>query len=166
MCAMLGAVLGAVGGIAGGMMQAAGAQQQAEAEAQKAQYEAAVARNNATAAAYKSTEEAQAVAQKGEYAIASQHAAYAAAGVPISTGTPVSVMGDSYARIAADVDTAQYEGRITGQRWQDQAVLNEMEAENARKAGKIAAASAIIGGVSSIGKLFGGLGGGGGTALG
>jgi hypothetical protein len=51
----------------------------------------------------------------------------------------VTVFGESAGRIEGDVQAAQYGGRIEAQRWQDQAVLKDMEAINARKAGQIAA---------------------------
>jgi hypothetical protein len=66
------------------------------------------------------------------------------------------VFGESAEKVAGDVETQQYAGRINSQRWQDQATLHDMEAVNAKKAGKIAATSAIIGGISGIGKLFSG----------
>src|SRR5262245_35538212 len=166
MCFMvLGAVIGAVGSIVGAMASAAGAQQQANAQAQAAQYQAMVARNNATAEAYKYAEKSQDVAIKGEYALAKQRLAFASGGAMVGTGTPVTVFGESAARIQGDVEQYQYAGRIESQRWQDQATLKELEAENARKAGKIAATGAIIGGLTGAASgLFRG-GGGGGQSL-
>ena len=152
----LGSVLSAIGGIAGAMVSAAGAQQQADAQAQKANYEAAVARNNATAEAYKGTAQAEATAEQGKRVLAQQRAAFGASGAQVDTGSPVTVFGESSARLAGDVSAQQYGGKIQSQRWQDQAVLHDMEAANARKAGQIASMGAIIGGVGSIGKMFGG----------
>jgi hypothetical protein len=163
---VIGAVVGAVGSLVSGMMAAAGAQQQAQAQAQQAQYNAAVARNNATAEAYKGAEKSQDIAIKGDYALAHQRAAFAGGGVQVGTGTPVTVFGESAGRIEGDVQAAQYSGRIEAQRWQDQAVLKEMEAINARKAGQIAATGAIIGGITgAAGAFTKGGGGGGGQAL-
>lgn len=163
--AIVGPIISAVAGIAGAMVSAAGAQQQAEAESQKAAYEAAVSRNNATAEAYKGTEQAQDTADKGSYALAKQRAAFAASGASVDTGTPVAVLGISAGHIAGDVATDQYNGKIEAQRWQDQATLHDMEVVNAKKKGDIAATSAIIGGVASVGKLFGGGGSGSGQSL-
>lgn len=162
--AAIGPILSAIGSVAGAMVSAQGAQQQADAQAQQAQYQAAVARNNATAEAYAAVSKAQATQEKGDYALAKQRTAFAAAGTSIATGTPVTVFGESAEKVAGDVDTQQYAGRINSQRWQDQATLHDMEAVNAKKAGKIAATSAIIGGISGIGKLFGG-GGSSGSSL-
>ena len=162
MCLMIaGALISVVGSVAGAMMSAAGAQQQANARAQSAQNEAAVARNNATAEAYKATDKAQDTAIKGDYALARQRVAFAAGGATVGTGTPVTVFGESAGRIAGDVSEQQYAGRVESQRWQDQAYLKELEAQNAKKAGSIAATGAIIGGLTgAAGGFFKGTGGG------
>jgi hypothetical protein len=151
---VLGAVVSAVGSIVGGMAAAAGAQQKANAEAQAAQYQAAVARNNATAEAYKYSEKSQDVAIKGDYALASQRAAFASSGAQVGTGTPVTVFGQSYARIQGDVQQYQYAGAVESQRFKDQATLDEMQAINAKKAGDIAAQGAIIGGITGAAGSF------------
>jgi hypothetical protein len=152
----IGPILGAVGSIVGAMVSAAGAKQQADAESAKATYQAAVARNNQTAEAYKAAEKSQDVAIKGDYALAKQRAAYAAGGVNVSTGTPVTVFGISSGRVAGDVGAEQYAGAVETARWSDQAKLYDMEAANAKKAGKIAAASAIVGAIGGVGKAFSG----------
>lgn len=144
--AALGPILSAVGSIVGAMVSAAGAQQQAEAQARAAEYQAAVARNNATAEAYKGAERAQDVAIQGEYKLAQQRAAFSVGGVDVGTGTPVTVFGMSAARIAGDETAEQYGGRINAQRWQDEAQLKLIEAQNARESGRIAATGAIISG--------------------
>lgn len=161
MCFMaLGGILSAVGSIVGAVVSAAGAQQQADAQAKQAEYQAAVARNNATAEAYKGTEKAQATAEKGDYALSKQRVAYAAAGANIQTGTPVTVFGESSEKVYGDVANEQYGGKIEAQRWQDQATLHEMEASQARKAGQVGVASALVGGISGVGKMFSGGGSG------
>jgi ribosomal protein L27 len=101
----------------------------------------------ARAEAYKATDKAQDTAIKGDYALARQRTAFAAGGATVGTGTPVTVFGESAGRIAGDVEEQQYAGRIESQRWQDQAYLKELEAQNAKKAGNIAATGAIIGGL-------------------
>jgi len=150
----IGGIISAVGSLVGAMAAAAGAQQQANAQAQAAQYQAQVARNNATAEAYKGAERSQDVAIQGDYKLAQQRAAYAAAGVDVSTGSPVTVFGISSGRVAGDVAAEQYAGAINAQRWQDQATLKELEAVNARKAGDIAARGAIIGGITGAASGF------------
>lgn len=151
--AIIGPILGAVGSVVGAMAQASAAEQKAQAEAQAAQYNAAIARNNATAEAYKATEKAQDVAVQGDYKLAQQRAAFAAGGVQVDTGTPITVFGESSGRIAGRVEQEQYTGRVESMRWQAQAGLKELEASNALKAGHAAAQGAIISGV------FGGLSG-------
>ena len=163
--AVIGTIVSAVGSIVGGMAAAAGAQQKANAEAQAAQYQAAVARNNATAEAYKSAEKSQDVATKGDYALAQQRAAFASAGVLPSTGTPITVFGQSAGRIAGDVGDVRYAGALETNRWQDQATLSEMTAANSLKAGKIAAQGAIIGGITSAAGSFAKAGSSAGQAL-
>jgi hypothetical protein len=158
---VIGAVVSAVGSLVGGMAAAAGARQKADAEAQAANYQAAVARNNATAEAYKASEKGQDIAIKGDYALAQQRAAFASSGAQVSTGTPVTVFGQSAGRIAGDVADTRYAGALETQRWQDQATLSSMQAINAKKAGDIAAQGAIIGGITgAAGGLVKGFGGG------
>lgn len=165
---VIGPIIGAIASLAGSMVAAAGAQQQAEAQAQAAAFQAAVARNNQTAEAYKATEKAQDVAQKGEYALAKQRAAFAASGAQVDTGTPVTVFGASAGRVEGAVADVHYEGALETARWADQAKLKDMEAANARKAGQYAAAGAIISGIGGAASAFKGGGnssGGSGQAL-
>jgi len=151
--------LGVVGSVIGAVVSAAGAQAQAESQAQAAEYNAKVARNNATSEAYAGVHKAQLMGEKGEKTLGQQGPAYAAAGVRLGTGTPTTVYGDTVAMIQGDIDSANYEGKVKAARWQDQAKLHELEAANARKAGQIAATSAIVSGFSGLGKAFsGGLG--------
>ena len=172
MCVMalgiIGAVVSAAGSIVSGMMSAQASRQQADAQAQAANYQALVARNNATAEAYSASEKSQDTAIKGDYALSTQRASFAAGGVQVGTGTPVTVFGQSAARISGDVQAQQYAGAIQSQRWQDQATLDQMQASNAEKAGQIASEGAIIGGITgAAGSLVkaGGGGGGAGQAL-
>lgn len=151
--------LGVVGSVIGAVVSAAGAQAQADSQAQAAEYNAKVARNNATSAAYAGTHEAQVVGEKGRKTLGQQGPAYAAAGVRLGTGTPTTVYGESFAAVQGDIDAATYKGKVEAGRWQDQAKLYDLEAANARKAGQIAATSAIVSGFSGLGKAFsGGLG--------
>lgn len=151
MCfAAIGPVIGAMGSIIGAVVGAAGAQQQAEAQARKAEYEAKVAINNATQAAYAGTFESERIAEKGERELGAQRAAYAKSGVLLGTGTPITAFADSFSAMQGDIEEKQFEARSTVIKWQDQAKLHEMEAANAREAGRIAATSAIISGFTGI----------------
>jgi len=163
MCMMAMGIIGVLGSVIGGVISAMGAQQQAEAEAQAAEYQAAIERNRATAAAYEGVARAEVRADQGEEKLASQRAAYAASGVTFE-GTPLTVFGETAADVGMDVRSEQYAGRINAQAHQDQANLLELKAKNSRKAGQIAAMSGIIGGISGVGKAFGG--GGAGSSVG
>jgi hypothetical protein len=157
--AMLGALGGMLGGAGGGLsgifglfgsfMQAAAAKQQADAEAEAAEYNARV--NDQKAIQEKQAAEARSedFTRRENTKKASAIADLGGSGIQLA-GTPLMLLSDIEQEIVLG---AEREGNIGATRatgYQNTATLDRMKAKNARKAGSLAAGSAIIGGMSSF----------------
>jgi hypothetical protein len=158
--AAIGPVFSAIGGIVSAVATASAAQAQADAEAAAASYNAAIERRNAQAEAYRGAFEAELIRERGDRRLAQQRAAWGVSGALVSEGTPLTVFGQSVADVRLDAASAAWDARVKNQAHLNAASLYDLQAENARKKGQAAAASAIIGGVSGIARgIAGGIGG-------
>jgi hypothetical protein len=155
MCLAAAGIIGAIGGLIGGIIQGAAAQAQAEAKARAAEYNAAVARNNATAEANKGAYEVSMRREKGRELLAKQRAAFGISGALVDTGTPLTVFGDSQSNVNMDAAAAKWDAQVKTEAQIAQQQLYLMEAEDARRAGRLAMLTGIIGGVTGLAKGLG-----------
>lgn len=132
--------------VVGGAIQAAGAMQAAEAEAQAHEYNAAVAERNARVIRQqtRAAKEDQVIQNHREFAAI--RAKYAANGVSM-TGSALDVMADVAREQVLNTKRIKYKGALLVLEQEDQQALELMSASNARTAGAISAASAILGGL-------------------
>ena len=136
MCIMvlgaLGALASAVGSIAAGVAQN-----------NVAKYNAQVAENNATAERQRAAYEAGMIEDDKQRVIGAQRAGGVSAGLDITQGTPIAVLGDSAKSAELDILARKYSGEA-------QATAYQNDARRMRAEGKAAQTAGIIGGFSSI----------------
>jgi hypothetical protein len=141
MVGILAGVLSAVGGV----VSAVGAMQQGKAAQQQAEYNAKVAENNAIMARQQAGAEQSKIARNTRMRIGAQRAAYGASGFTVQ-GSPLDVLGETAALGKYDELVANYNGEVRARGLQAQAQQYRLEGQAARQAGRIGAASALIGG--------------------
>lgn len=142
--AMVG-VLAGVLSVVGGFVSAAGAMQQGKAAQQQAEYNAKVAENNAIMARQQAGAEQNRIGRDTRRRIGAQRAAYGASGFTVQ-GSPLDVLGETAALGKYDELVAGYNGEVKARGLVAQAQQYRLEGRAARQAGKIGAASALIGG--------------------
>lgn len=138
---------------------------QVEAQAQANEYQAKVARNNAKIAEENAAQERQSGLEEARLqrlktlqTIGSQKTAIAANGLDITNGTALDIIEDSAQMGELDALMTQYNAERTAynyeveaQNYYNQANLNLLEAQNAKKAGKWNTATTVIGGLADLG---------------
>lgn len=149
---------------AGTVMSAVGAYNTGKANAAAARYQAGVARNNqiiaeqnAKFAEDKGNVEEQAQRQKTAQMIGAERALAGGAGVDVNTGSPLRLQSDTAMMGEMDALTirnnaarAAWGYRAQGADFGAQAGMFGAQAENATRAGNLAAFSSIVGGASSV----------------
>lgn len=140
--------------IIGAGVQAMGAMAQANAQASAAEYNAKVAERNATIAKQNAVQEEATKRRETRKVLGSQAAAVGASGLAMQ-GSPLDVLGETAAMGELDALTIRYNGDNNTESYRQDAQLERMKAKNARTAGAIGAASALIGGVGSTIRLMG-----------
>lgn len=134
----IGTAVSAIGSIASGVQQ------------QKvANYNAEVAENNAVAERQRASYEADMIRDDRKRVIGAQRASGAAAGLDISTGTPVAVLGDTYAQSEMDVLARLYGGESAATAYQNDAKRFRAEGKAAKTAGIIGAGSTLLTGLGN-----------------
>lgn len=135
----LGALASAGGAIAGGISAN-----------NVAEYNAQVAENNAQAERQRAGYEAELMKDRQRQIIGAQRAAGAAAGLDITTGTPVAVLGDTAKQSEMDILARLYSGESAATAYQNDAANFRAEGKAQRTAGFIGAGSSLL---SSFGKM-------------
>lgn len=132
--ALQGVAIGAP--IAGGIQEAGALRQQADAQAAAARYNAQLARMEGDA-------EASRIRRAGRRELGRQRAILGASGVR-AEGSPIDVLADNAFEIAREAAHAQIAGRNTAR-------LDEAQARQAKRAGRIGAGTALLGGAIKAG---------------
>lgn len=147
-------------GIVGGAISALGAIQQGNAQAASAEYNAKVAKRNKSAVLAQTEAEIEDKKTENRRQLGSIRAAYGASGLMLD-GSPLDVLEDTAVEQAYDVSKIRYQGAMKAEGYSEQAALFKLEAKSAKTAGWIGAGSAIIGGLQTGLRDWGGSGGGG-----
>lgn len=134
--------------IASAVVSAAGAMSQAHAASAASNYNAQIATQNASAAAAQGQAASEAQARDSQRKIGSAIAAYGAAGVEAGAGSPSDVLADSSRQATLDNLSTQYNYKLKGLGYTDQAALDKSNASNATTSGYLSAAGSLIGGAS------------------
>lgn len=146
MCVFAG--MGGIFSAIGSVVSAVGAIAQGQAQQRVANYNAKVAENTAIAERQRASYEAGLIEEEKQRVLGAQRAAGTSAGMDISQGTPIVVLGDSAKNAEADILARKYSGET-------QAVAYENDAHRFRAEGRAAKTAGIIGGFST---LLGGFG--------
>ncbi|MCA8254812.1 hypothetical protein LGM89_16180 [Burkholderia sp. AU31624] len=128
------AVIGAVGAVRAGQAQAGAAN-----------YNALVAQQNAGITNAQGVAAADAQWRNAERRIGSSIAAFGGSGVQGSTGSPTDVLADNVQNATLDNLTTQYNYKLRGLGFQDQASLDQAQASNASTASYLSAAGGLAG---------------------
>jgi hypothetical protein len=129
-------------------VSAYGAAQAGEAQAAAADYNAQVQRAQAQIAQQQAEAQAQTDAQNARRHQGQIAAAYAAAGVDPTQGTPLEVASDQAAQDELTRQTTLYRGNISSLGYQTQATIDQFQGSQAREAGYIGAVGNLLGGVA------------------
>jgi hypothetical protein len=168
------AVGGLVAGITGTALGAVGSYQAGQAQAASAEYQAKIARDNANIAMNNAAMERQAGLEEARrqriatlQMIGKQKTSLAANGVDVAYGTSLDIIEDTSMMGELDAMMIEYDAEkkarnyeIQANNFQNDAILGDFQARNARTAGTI---NAISGGLKAVGQLansFTSLGGG------
>ena len=144
-------------GVVGGLIQAKGAMDQAEAEAKAHEYNAAVDVRNREVISQQTGAAIEDNRQTSFRQLAAIRSKYASAGVTM-TGSAADVLIDTEQEQTLARRRILYQGSLQNIEQTDDMNLQLMSADNARKAGKISAAAAILNGLSSAVSSFGNMG--------
>lgn len=144
---LIGGLVSAVGSMAAGAAQANAANAQASAYQRQAQAERIQAAYNADRQRDKSIK-----------LLSSQRASYLAAGVSVSSGSPLDIIADTTRETEMDVAAIKFNGEIKAQNFEAQAAAMRAKADAAEQGGMIGAIAPVIKGFSGSfgGGSFGG----------
>lgn len=124
-----------------------------QARSDAAKYNAAVAKNNARASQEQANFEANRIRDRNRRFAAKQRNAVLASGITLS-GTSQDLIADSATQGELDVLSVLYTGDVASMNQKARAKLFGLEADDARRAGKIGAASSLLGGASSAASSY------------
>jgi hypothetical protein len=139
----------------GARVAAAGQRAAGEAQAQQAEYEAKVADYNATTTRMEGLSKAEGIAREGASMAASQRAAAAASGRNPDVGSPSLVIADSAKNNTLDQLTTLWNSNTAAQNYEHQSAGLKVQADNTRRASKVAARGTFLSGLGSAAKGFG-----------
>ena len=162
--AMAGAAIGGITSLFGSVAQASGAMGAAKAQSmtnrfmsEQALFNAEVAKKNADYSRKQGEAEAMSYGLGASARMGQIKVAQAASGFDINTGSPVLIRQSQQLvsnidmdRIRSNAAKTAYNYNVEAVQYENQAKLYKMASENASAAGKIGAASAIIGGIGSV----------------
>jgi len=134
--------------IAGAVIAAVGAIKQGQAQSAAASYNANIAAQNAVVSEQQGVAAVEAQRRDAARSIGRMKALYGASGVQSDSGSPMDVLADSAASAELDALTTQYNYKLKGLGFMDQASLDRQNASNATTAGYINATSAVLRGAS------------------
>lgn len=134
----------------GAVTSAVGAIRQGQATAAAQDYNAKIAQQNAKTAELQGNAADAALARDQQRRLGAAVAAFGAAGVDISSGSPVDVLGDMARSATLDRLTQKYNYRLKGLGYEDQAALDISSASNARTSSYLMAGADLVQGGYSI----------------
>jgi len=135
--------------LAGMGMQAGAAYGQGKTRAAIAKYNAAAARRKAERAREVGAEEQLRLRKELRRTLSRNRVAAAAAGVQM-VGSPLEAQLMVIRDYASDISEAGRNAEIEARQLQTEAILSEAQAKEARRAGRLGVATALIGGTSSL----------------
>jgi hypothetical protein len=127
---------------------------QGEAQADAAKMNKKIAEQNAAAARDAANAEADNRRRRYDKILASQRARYGASGVIANEGTPLLVQLESEDEAALDVARTRYAGMIGAQGYQQEARIAQLQGTQARRAGRIAAGTSLLQGLSATASAY------------
>lgn len=117
---------------------------QGEGQATASEYNAQIARQNAVIAQQQGVAAADAQSRDAQRKIGSMVAAYGASGVQSDAGSPMDVLADSARMAALDNLTVKYNYALKAQGFNNQATLDQTNADYARTASYFKAAGSMM----------------------
>lgn len=144
------AAVSAVTTVASTAFSIANAQAQASNQSAWANYNAAVARNQAEQAKLEAEASAERKDQEWNALISKQRALLGAAGVDMSTGTPLEVLGKSAEEQELDRRIILWKGENAASQYGSQASIYSGQAANARAAGTAAVGQSLLTGAGGL----------------
>jgi hypothetical protein len=146
-------MIGAIAGIAGSVISAAGAASSANAQADQMAYNATVARINARSERQKGYTEQEKLGQRYDRLQSEQIVAASKGGIDNTYGSAaLLIFGETPEKEYQDKSTAYQNAESAAIGNENKAKDLDAQAAATRKAGKISAASSLIGGVAGLGK--------------
>ncbi|WP_261524461.1 hypothetical protein [Burkholderia multivorans] len=138
--AVAGAVLQGAGKLSSGLAQAG----QQEAAANAAQYNADVSRNQAATAYTLGVQREQAVRDRAAQQLGAQRAAVAESGFNPNAGSALDTQLQSVRNAELDALQTRYQGILQGSQYEQQAAIDQYQADAARKAARGAKIGAYL----------------------
>lgn len=130
-------------------VSAVGAVKQGQAASDAANYNADIARQNAASAEAQGEAADAMLKRQQEQRMGAAIAAFGAAGVDLTSGSPSDVLADNARQSTLDRLTQKYNYKMRALGYSDQAGLDDSNAANSRTAGYFNGASAALQGASS-----------------
>jgi len=147
---MLVPVITAVAGVVGSAVSAMGAMAQANASAAAAEYQAQVAEQNAEATRERAYADSLSQSRTNRRRLGVVRAAYGASGMQFE-GSALDLYGDQVLENELEKNRIRDAGEVRAVGYENDATLRRAEAKSYRSAGRIGAASAMIGGIGNVG---------------
>lgn len=157
-------MLGPVMGLVGAAVSAAGAVAQANAQAANHEYNAKVQESEARQRRREGLKEGEVISDQYDRLQGQQQALTAAAGVDPFSGSAADVFGETYGERLRERNVSNLNANSKAVAHENKARQEKFAAESARQAGKINAASSLLGGLSGV--VGSGFGSGFGSGLG
>lgn len=153
---MCGPLIGVAVGLAGAAVSAAGAAQQANAQASAANYNATVEKINARTQRQRGLVESERIGDKYARTESSGIASAAAGGVDPGYGSAaLAIFGTNAENKGADQSMAYINAEQAATAHDNKAKQHEMEAQNAKAAGRWGVATSFLNGISGVVKSSG-----------
>lgn len=148
-------MLGMVAGLAGSMVSAMGAKSAADGEANQMEYNAKVKKINAQHDRFVGAQKQEEIGAATDKKVSTQFAGYAAGGVDPGYGSATSVIFETEFAGTSDQNKTYIAAESSAVGNENQARDLEAQAKNKRKAGSIAAAGSLLGGLGGAFKSGG-----------
>ena len=146
-------IAGAIASLLAGVVSAYSAYQQGEAASAAARYNARVAEQQATAAQQAAGSEAESRRRRLEQVLGTQRAQYGASGIAGSEGSPLLVMMQSEEQAALEVARVRHGGAVAAYGFGIEAQQQRRAGAQARRQARLAAAGALLQGVSGAARV-------------
>jgi hypothetical protein len=142
--------IGTIASLAGTGLGVIGQMKQAESEAQVLEANAAAAKIEATSFQEQAKAETLKLSRERRQMIGQQAAIMGAAGVDISSGTPLDVMAETAGNFERDIEQLGYTGDVRAASKAYEASIYDWQASNKRRAGWIGAIGTAVSGIGSL----------------